>query len=360
MGTVALREITKRFGSTVALRDVSFDVAEGEFFTIIGPTKAGKTTTLRTIAGLERPDAGDVLINNQRVTTLHPRRRKVSLLFQNIALFPHCTGFENIAFPLRVMGLPEEDVRRRVIDAAEMLRISHVLDRRPQTFSGGEQQRVAIGRAIIGPSEVTLLDEPLSNLDARIRLRLRNELKRLHRDLRRTFLYVTHDQVEAMTLSDRILVLHEGRIQQIGPPDEIYNRPRNRFVAEVIGSPPMNLIPGCVTRLAGGLAFVNESLRQDLSRFAERAARLERGEAMLGVRPEDVEVGTEEAKDRFQSEVCALEPLGSKTVIDIRCGSSNIRAVTDPSWGSPVGARVWARFRPSRLHLLDPGTGLFV
>jgi multiple sugar transport system ATP-binding protein len=360
MGTVRLEGITKRFGGVTALTDLSFDVADGEFFTIVGPTKAGKTTTLRTIAGLARPDAGDIFINGQRVTFAHPSRRQVSLLFQNLALFPHYTGFENIAFPLRVAKCPDAEVRQRVAEVTRMLGVSHLLGRLPRTFSGGEQQRVALGRAIILPSEATLLDEPLSNLDARIRLALRNELKRLHRELRRTFLYVTHDQVEAMTLSDRVLVLHEGTIQQIGRPDEIYNAPRNRFVAELIGSPPMNMLPGRLESDNGRPRFVMGPIRQDLCLMADDLHRaVTSSDVALCIRPEDVEVSAEPLDAGFRAEVVALEPLGPKIVVELECENVRMHAIADPDWTSPIGTHVWVRFR-ARLHVLDAGTGLFI
>ena len=222
---------------------IELSVSKGEFLCLVGPTNAGKSTLLKTIAGLHHPDEGRVMINGQDVTELEPGRRDVSLLFQTVALFPNRSGFDNIAFPLRQAGIREERVEERVREVAELLRISHVLDRFPRTYSGGERQRVAIGRSIAHPSEILLLDEPLSNLDARMRLELRIEFRRLHKTLGQTVIYVTHDQVEALSLADRVAVLHEGRLQQVDSPERLYDLPANRFVAEFIGSPPMNLIP---------------------------------------------------------------------------------------------------------------------
>jgi sn-glycerol 3-phosphate transport system ATP-binding protein len=231
-------------GGVLALDDVAFAIPPGEFFSVVGPTNAGKSTLLKTIAGLHRPDSGSIRMDGRDVTRLEPRARQVSLLFQNIALFPTHTGFDNIAYPLQRAGLAHPDVARRVQAVAELLNVSHLLGRLPRTFSGGEQQRVAIGRAIAHPSRLLMLDEPLTNLDARLRIALRIEFKALHKTSGQTILYVTHDQVEAMSLSDRILVLNGGRIEQIGTPDDVYHRPASRFVAEFLGTPPMNILDG--------------------------------------------------------------------------------------------------------------------
>ena len=243
MTTLSLAGVSKKFGVVQALSGVDLSVSKGEFLCLVGPTNAGKSTLLKTIAGLHPPDEGRVIINGQDVTELEPGQRKVSLLFQTVALFPNRSGFDNIAFPLRRAGTREDRVKERVHEVAELLRISHVLDRFPRTYSGGERQRVAIGRSIAHPSEILLLDEPLSNLDARMRLELRIEFRRLHKTLGRTLIYVTHDQVEALSLADRVAILHEGRLQQVDRPERLYDLPGNRFVAEFIGSPPMNLIP---------------------------------------------------------------------------------------------------------------------
>ncbi len=362
MGTVRVEGLTVRFGRITAIRGLSFEVADGEFFTIIGPTNAGKTTTLRTITGLETPAEGEVFINRVPVTRVHPSERRLSLLFQNLALFPQYTGFENLAFPLRVAGIPTDEVSRRVRAMAETLRITHLLDRLPRTFSGGEQQRVAIGRAIILETEAALLDEPLSNLDARIRLSLRNELKRLQRELGRTFIYVTHDQVEAMTLSDRALVLRAGEIQQIGTPDDLYNRPRNRFVAEFIGSPPMNLIPGRIEQ-AGSLVFVADDggIRCELGRLrAAVEAGTPLARAALGIRPEDVRLSVRGAGGWIRGVTRAVEPIGSKTLVEITCGGQVIRAIAPAGWEGRRQEPVWVAFDSGRIHLLDLATDRFV
>ncbi|MEX2298704.1 MAG: ABC transporter ATP-binding protein [Dongiaceae bacterium] len=265
MSWLDVEHLSKSFGEdTLALDDVSFALEKGEFFCIVGPTNAGKSTLLKTIAGLYRPDRGRIHVQGRDVTMLQPKDRQLSLLFQNIALFPTLTGFENIAFPLRTVGMPAADVTRRVAEVAEMLKVPHLLDRLPRTFSGGEQQRVAIGRAIALSSRVLMLDEPLTNLDARIRIALRIEFKALHRDTGQTMLYVTHDQVEAMSLSDRIVVLNQGRLQQIGTPDEVYHRPANRFVAQFVGTPPMNIVPAELTEREGRPILTGAGFEADI------------------------------------------------------------------------------------------------
>ena len=243
MAWLELKGLTKSYpGGVAALSGIDLALREGEFFSIVGPSNAGKSTLLKTIAGVERLDRGRIALAGRDLGSLQPRDRKVSLLFQNIALFPDRSGFENIAFPMRVAGLPHDQIEARVRDVAQLLKVDHLLDRLPRTFSGGEQQRVAIGRAISHPADLLMLDEPLTNLDARLRIALRLEFKKLHRDTGRTILYVTHDQVEAMSMSDRIGVLNDGRFEQVGTPDEIYHRPASMFVARFIGSPPMNIL----------------------------------------------------------------------------------------------------------------------
>jgi multiple sugar transport system ATP-binding protein len=346
----------------VAIEDVSFDVHDGEFFTIIGPTNAGKTTTLRTIAGLEKPDAGAVFINDRTVNTLHPSRRKVSLMFQNLALFPHLSGFENIAFPLRAAGASLDEIRARVGEIAELLRITHLLNRLPRTYSGGEQQRVALGRALAPQSEVLLLDEPLSNLDAHIRISLRAELKRLHRELGRTIVYVTHDHVEAMSLSDRIAVLRGGRIQQIGTPHDVYERPVNRFVATFIGSPPMNFVPATITGDAGGLWLRNRWLRiapppHLAAALAERVGR----SVLIAVRPEDITV-TSLGQGRATSDVTVytVEPLGAKTIVEVKTPEGNIKAIVGSAWRGSVNMPVAVRVEGNRIRVLMEGEDVFL
>jgi ABC-type sugar transport system ATPase subunit len=362
MSWLEIEHLSKSFGEdTLALDDVSFALEKGEFFCIVGPTNAGKSTLLKTIAGLYRPDRGRIRVEGQDVTTLQPKDRQLSLLFQNIALFPTLTGFENIAFPLRTAGLPAADVTRRVTEVAEMLKVPHLLDRVPRTFSGGEQQRVAIGRAIALGSRVLMLDEPLTNLDARIRIALRIEFKALHRDTGQTMLYVTHDQVEAMSMSDRIAVLNQGRLQQIGTPDEVYQRPANRFVAQFVGTPPMNIVPAELTERDGHSRLTGAGFEADIGGLEALGMRSKLPRRIaFGIRPEAITVAPSRSADAaIAATVIWIERLGSRHVLDVRLGDIVVRASVRPDHPVAQEGPVWLGLRPRAEHLLDPATGLF-
>jgi ABC-type sugar transport system ATPase subunit len=362
MSWLAVETLSKRFpGQVVALDGVSFEIPKGELFCIVGPTNAGKSTLLKTIAGLHRPDAGRILIEGTEVTGLAPKDRRLSLLFQNIALFPTLSGFDNIAFPLRTAGVPEADVAARVDQVAAMLKIGHLLGRLPRTFSGGEQQRVAIGRALAHPSRVLMLDEPLTNLDARIRVALRIEFKALHRDTGQTMLYVTHDQVEAMSLSDRIAVFNEGRIQQIGTPDEIYRRPATRFVARFIGTPPMNILDGELTETNGQFQVTGPGFETGIDGLEGLAARASLPRQIgFGLRPEAIRIApARTAEENIESEVLWIERLGSRHVLDVRLGGAVLKVSVRPDHPVASEGKAWLGFRPRVEHLLDPATGAF-
>lgn len=359
-GSASVADLRVAFPGVVALDGVSLDIARGEFVTVVGPSNAGKSTLLKTIAGLHRPAAGHVAIDGRDVTGLEPRDRGVSLLFQNIALFPTLTGFENIAFPLRTAGVAEPEIARRVAEVASLLKVSHVLQRHPRTFSGGEQQRVAIGRAIALPSRLLMLDEPLTNLDARIRIALRVEFKALHRDTGQTVLYVTHDQVEAMSLSDRIAVLHEGRFQQIGTPDEIYHRPANRFVARFMGQPPMNILAADGVEAGEMPVLVGPGWRLPISGTAPSPRALP-SRIELGVRPEAVRAAGAETPDTpFPGEVVWVERLGSKHVLDVRLGGAALKAVVRPDHPIQAPGPAWFGFEARGDRLIDGASGQFV
>jgi len=363
MSAVAVQRLRKVFGETTALDDIDFAIDRGEFLCVVGRTNAGKTTLLKTIAGLYRPDGGQVYIGGRDVTSLPPNSRRVSLLFQNIALFPTMSGYENIAFPLRTARVPIDAIERRVRSIAQMLKVDHVLERLPHTFSGGEQQRVAIGRAIIQPGEVLMLDEPLTNLDASIRIRLRIEFKKLHRELAQTIIYVTHDQVEAMSLSDRVAVLDRGRIQQIGSPDDVYHRPVNRFVAEFIGSPPMNIIDAELNEVGGRISVTGAGFKLLVGESTGQRwhqTKLPR-QIAFGIRPERVIVAPNQADDTpIDAEVLWAEHLGNRSILTLRMGEATLKAVVPPD--HPLGAdrRVWIGLRPDPHHLLNRETGIFV
>ncbi len=359
MSLLEIKGLSVNYGSdTTALDDVALSMIAGEFLTVVGPTNAGKSTLLKTIAGLERPQAGSVRLKGSDVTGLEPRLRNVSLLFQNIALFPTLSGAENIAFPLRRSGMEKSAIDRRVDEIAAMLKVSHVLDRLPRTFSGGEQQRVAIGRALAAPGDLLMLDEPLTNLDARIRIALRVEFKKLHRETGQSILYVTHDQIEAMSLSDRIAVLNEGRVEQVGTPDELYQRPATAFVAQFMGTPPMNLIPVAVEQEGSGLRAAGEGFSASIDGqvSGQRPGRL-----AIGVRPEKIEVAAARTDTTpFPGEILWIERLGSHHVLDVELGGEKIKVRTRAD--HPVGTEGpgWFGFTPKAEHVLDLDSGRFL
>ena len=348
MATIRLEGITKRFGSVTALNGVSFDVADGEFFAILGPPGAGKTTTLRTIVGLEAPEEGDVFLDDERVTDTWPGDRDISIVFQNLALYPDKTVYNNLAFPLKQRKVAKDEIKRRVGDTAKVLHIEHLMKRKPAKLSGGERQRVALGRAIVRDPKAYLFDEPISALDALLRLEMRTELKRLQRDLGRTLVYVTHDQVEAMSMADRILVLREGVVQQIDAPERIYHSPANRFVATVVGSPPMNFMPATV-RIENGTLTATHG---DFSfRTPSPGDQLGDGDSCwVGIRPEDIRIETS-GEDGVPAKVYVTEPLGGETVVDLLFGDRIYKALAPPTLELATDQEVRARLDRRRVHL---------
>jgi multiple sugar transport system ATP-binding protein len=362
MAWLEVDAISKGFGNVRALQDVSFDVAEGEFMCIVGPTNAGKSTLLKTIAGLYSADRGHIKLAGEDLSGLEPRHRKVSMLFQNNALFPTLSGFENIAFPLRARKLSPAVIRERTYEVAGLLKIAHLLDRLPQTYSGGEQQRVAIGRAIADPGKLLMLDEPLTNLDARLRIGLRIEFKAMRRRLGQTFLYVTHDQVEALSLSDRILILTNGTVQQIGSPEEIYRRPVNRFVAEFIGSPPMNFIAGEISGERGDHRLLVNGCELALSGIEKLTcySRLPRS-VELGVRPERIWVRPQKTGDhQLSASVSHIERLGSKNILNIKFGGRLLKAIVPPEEHYAENDPIWLNIPVEPEHLIDSQTDKFL
>lgn len=346
--------------SVLALRGIDAAVGKGEFFAIVGPSNAGKSTLLKTVAGVESPDRGSIELAGRELTALEPRDRQVSLLFQNIALFPNRSGYENIAFPMRVAKHPDTVIRNRVAEIAALLKVDHLLERLPRTFSGGEQQRVAIARAIALPTDLLMLDEPLTNLDARIRIALRLAFKKLHRDSRQTMLYVTHDQAEALSMADRIGVLHEGRFVQIGTPGEIYSRPTSEFVARFIGSPPMNIINVELTGESDRLRACGQGFEAIVTGAVEFGpSRLTR--AAIGVRPEEILAAPESGPEAmFPGTVTWIERLGSHHVLDVRLGGQVIKVRTRADHSVNREGPAWFGFSVSSHRILDRATGLFM
>jgi multiple sugar transport system ATP-binding protein len=321
MATVTLESISKNFGDTVAVDNVSLTIGDGEFVVLLGPSGCGKTTTLNMIAGLEVPTSGHILIAGERVERVPPDKRDIAMVFQSIALYPHMTAFQNIAFPLRMGKVPKPEIEQRVGAVADLLRIDELLDRKPHELSGGQRQRVALGRAVVRDPAVFLFDEPLSSLDAKLRVDMRVEIKKLHERLGATFIYVTHDQVEAMTMADRIAVMDKANLLQLGPPSEIYGLPTNLMVAGFLGNPGMNFVQGRVAAENGAKTFSAPGFSVALP---DTAAGGGDGSTMtLGIRPESVIVGDAgENHGRVEGTVFETEPVGSDTFIDVQFDGS--------------------------------------
>ena len=346
VGRVCMNGIVKRHGNFTALHAVDLEIAPGEFFALLGPSGSGKTTTLRILAGLDSPDAGRVEIDSMDVTDLEPGARDVAMVFQSYALYPHMTVHDNIAFPLRMINTPKPEIARAVREAASLVRIDQLLQRRPGQLSGGQQQRCALARAIVRRPRLFLLDEPLSNLDAKLRLETRVELKKLQRSLDTTAVYVTHDQEEAMSMADRMAVFMEGRIVQIGTPEEVFGRPATVAVAAFLGNPPMNLLPAS---LAGGRATVDRMVI-DLPSLAPLGKR----DVILGVRPSALEIGGE----GLPAVVTMCELLGEEAIVDLSFGDLMLRAKAPLRARPREGETVRVRFDASAVHVFERSTGL--
>lgn len=336
------------------LHGVSADIADGEFVVLVGPSGCGKSTLLRMIAGLESISGGKVRIGEKVVNSLAPKDRDIAMVFQSYALYPHMTVRENMGFSLKLAGRPKAEIETEVRKAADILALAPLLDRLPKQLSGGQRQRVAMGRAIVRKPQVFLFDEPLSNLDAKLRVQMRTEIKALHQRLKTTTIYVTHDQVEAMTMADRIVIMNGGRIEQIGRPLELYDRPDNMFVAAFIGSPSMNLVEGHVERSADGNTF-----RTDCGVTIECGAGLPASAhgapLVLGIRPEHIEICTNGTGT--SAEVVVVEPTGAETQMALKLGSKDIIALTRDRVDLQFGNRVGLRFPIGKLHLFDKNSG---
>jgi len=358
--SVQVRGLVKKYNEKVVVDQLDLTVEKGEFMVFLGPSGCGKTTTLRCIAGLEIPDGGEIAIGDATVTRLPPADRDIAFIFQSFSLYPHMTVRENLSFPLRAVRTPADDMERRVNEAARILHIERLLDRKPGKLSGGEMQRVAIGRAIVRRPKVLLMDEPLTALDAKLRTEMRAEIKRLQSDLGATTIYVTHDQLEAMSMGDKIAIMFGGRLQQVGTPTEVYDYPTNLFVAGFIGSPAMNFVP-CrksqgVLALAGaeGAPGVTLPISEDAAaRFAPAPADTD---LVLGVRPEDIHLSRDAKPDFLPVEVYVVEPLGSEKIINVRQAGHILKARTPPTFAARTGEILFARIDQPRAHLFDAAT----
>jgi len=363
MAEVKLRKIVKRYDEVEAVRGIDLDIADHEFVVLVGPSGCGKSTTLRMIAGLEDITDGEILIAGDVVNDVPPKDRDIAMVFQNYALYPHMTVFQNMSFGLRLKRYPKAEIKKRVDEAARILDIKELLDRKPKQLSGGQRQRVAMGRAIVRNPKVFLFDEPLSNLDAKLRVQMRTEIKKVHQQVRTTTVYVTHDQVEAMTLADRVVVMNQGNIEQVGTPHQLYHSPRTRFVAGFIGSPAMNFIPCEVEEVSGGLSIrlTNElSFPVPPARAAHYQNHGQNGKLLLGLRPEHItEAGhhLEPGEVPFEANLEVTEPMGMETLVYFPVNGTQVCGRVNPNAGARDGAPLRLAANLNNMHLIDEASG---
>jgi multiple sugar transport system ATP-binding protein len=355
MASIELRNVVKEFGDVRAVNEVSLDINDGEFVALVGPSGCGKTTTLNMLAGLEEVTGGTITIGDRIVNDLDPKDRDIAMVFQNYALYPNKRVYDNLAFPLKMKKVPKADIDKRVRETAEVLGITPLLNRRPRELSGGQQQRVALGRALVRDPKAFLMDEPLSNLDAKLRVQMRTELKRFHQDLGATIIYVTHDQLEAMTMADKIAVMNSGVLQQFASPDEVFNQPNNLFVASFIGSPSMNLLRGQV-EVENGTAAVSgrgwrTALPPTLGQLVSPGASV-----VIGVRPSHLQVSREAIDNSFTTQVLTVEPTGDLTYIHCRAGDTMLIAIVSPEFQVEPNDVLHIAFDLDHLHLFDERT----
>jgi multiple sugar transport system ATP-binding protein len=361
MARIEFKSVTKRYaGDVIAVDDLKLEIRDKEFVVLLGPSGCGKSTTLNMIAGLEDVTEGELWFDDQIVNALPPHKRDVAMVFQSYALYPHKSVYDNIAFGLRMRKVPAAEIDRRVRDAAAKLEIGHLLNRRPSQLSGGQRQRVALGRAMVRQPAVFLMDEPLSNLDAALRISMRAEIKHLHNAMQTTFVYVTHDQAEALTLADRIVVMKDGVIQQIGNPDDVYDRPRNMFVASFLGNPAINYLEGTIDRGGASPVFRRGDLSITLPpKLAARVAAREGQELVLGLRPEDVCPAGEAGPGRVLSGVVdSVLPVGSDRFIGLKVEGQDVYVRVDKEARHREGTSIQLGLVAERLHLFDKATGM--
>lgn len=357
MSEIMIENVTKRFGNFTAVDNVSLTVANQEFMVLLGPSGCGKTTLLRAIAGLGMPDDGRISIGGRDVTYLAPRDRHISMVFQSYAIFPHMNVFDNIAFGLKMQKMGKAEIQERVKQAAEMMHIEQMLDRFPSKMSGGQRQRVAVARAIAMQAQVLLMDEPLSNLDALLRLEMRAELKRLLAELGATTIYVTHDQIEAMSMGDRIAVMRAGIIEQVSSPTTIYDFPANQFIGGFIGTPPMNFLHGQMQRQNGhSVVRIGEFDLTPQPLMQPLLASYDGKPIVVGIRAENMETLSSPAEGALRASVLVVEPLGSQNLLTVKLGDSQMKVSTHPDFTTQPDADVWLRFPADKIRWIDPDT----
>lgn len=362
MTQIELRGVQKFFGALQVIKDLNLTIDDNEFIVLLGQSGCGKTTTLRAIAGLETIDEGDILIDGKPVQHLKAADRDIAMVFQSFSLYPHMNVYENIAFPLRATRMSKGDVDKAVREIAQVLRIADLLGKKPSALSGGDMQRVAIGRALVRRPKAMLMDEPIGALDAKLREEMRTEIKRLHLKQGSTTIYVTHDQIEAMALADRIVIMHEGVLQQIGSPEEVYAHPANMFVARFVGSPVMNIVNASIAADKDAARVTVESAPTGFVFPGELLAKLDEhkhvnGNLALGVRPEGVLVRHDAAEGYLPVEAHIIEPLGSHDIVDLQIGKQMLRARTRSGYVKSAGDRVFARIDPAQAHFFDSESG---
>lgn len=366
MADVNLRKVVKRYDAVEAVRGIDLDIKDHEFVVLVGPSGCGKSTTLRMIAGLEEISGGEIIIDGTVVNDVPPKDRDIAMVFQNYALYPHMTVAENMSFGLKLKRFPREEIKKRVTEAARILDIGELLDRRPKALSGGQRQRVAMGRAIVRNPKVFLFDEPLSNLDAKLRVQMRTEIKRVHQKVPVTTVYVTHDQVEAMTLADRVVVMNGGRIEQVGAPQDLYHTPKTQFVAGFIGSPAMNFLPcqlessgdQIAARVADGL-----SLPIPPARAARYRQHTNNGKLLLGIRPENLTEARDVAQPGlvpFDTHLDVTEPMGMETLVYFNVNSTQLCGRVSPNAGARDGQPFRLCADMNNMHLIDTATGAVI
>ncbi|HUN51350.1 MAG TPA: sn-glycerol-3-phosphate ABC transporter ATP-binding protein UgpC [Candidatus Sulfotelmatobacter sp.] len=366
MAQVILRNVVKKYDDTLAVRGIDLDIADKEFIVLVGPSGCGKSTTLRMIAGLEEISDGDIMIGGNLVNDVPPKDRDIAMVFQNYALYPHMTVYENMSFGLRLKKFSKTDIKVRVEQAAQILDITDLLGRRPKQLSGGQRQRVAMGRAIVRNPKVFLFDEPLSNLDAKLRVQMRTEIKKVHQKVRTTTVYVTHDQVEAMTLADRVVVMNGGLIEQIGTPNDLYHHPRTRFVAGFIGSPAMNFIPCRLERNGGGLSMrLDDRLTLPVpAARTDRYAAHANKQLLFGLRPEHIvesrSYGNGADTAPFSVTLDVVEPMGMETLVYFSIGGSDVCGRVSPASNPEAGRPMQLMAELNHMHLVDPASDLVI